>query len=457
LGRLLLESPDILALDEPTNHLDIAAVEWLEGYLKEFSGAVIVVSHDRYFLDAVATTIWELDFGSLQTYRGNYSAYVQQRQERHERLLIEYEAQQEFIARQEDYIRRNIAGQNTRQAKGRLRRLERLKRDDLILKPRTRKSLKLRLNASARSGDLVLRSRDLTVGYPDRPLFTTPNLLLRRGDVAALIGPNGAGKSTFIRTIIGELEPVAEALTVGASVTIGYFAQAHESLDPDQTILDEVMSARGMLPAEARSFLGLFLFEGDDVFRHIRSLSGGERGRVALAKLALSEANFLILDEPTNHLDIASQEALQNVLSDYDGTILLVSHDRYLIDALATQVWSLEDGALRPFDGSYSEWTAAREQERLKAAAVREQMRTAVRPVEVKRSNGKSLALVRQIEAAELRVHALEEELMSVATSLESASASGDGRLAHALGEQYARLELELNAAMEAWSALVDG
>ncbi|MCA9909100.1 MAG: ABC-F family ATP-binding cassette domain-containing protein, partial [Anaerolineae bacterium] len=328
LARLLLEAPDLLVLDEPTNHLDIQAIEWLEGYLSEFQGAVLVVSHDRYFIDVMAKTVWELDFGTLETYRGNYSHYVRQREERHARRLVEYEAQQAFIAKEEDYIRRNMAGQNTRQAKGRLKRLERLKRDDLALRPRSRRKIHLALGDTQRSGNKVLMTQDLLVGFPGNPLFNVPDLVLRRGEVAALIGANGAGKSTFVKTITGDLAPLAGEIKIGAAVTIGYFAQAHESLVEANSILDEILSAKPMPVSQARNYLGQFLFSGDDVFRPISSLSGGERGRVALAKLALSDANLLLLDEPTNHLDIESQEILQNVLADFDGTILIVSHDR---------------------------------------------------------------------------------------------------------------------------------
>src|SRR5690606_23603614 len=221
-------------------------------------------------------------------------------------------------------------GQNTRQAKGRLKRLERLKRDALIQRPRRRQNMHLNIASSGRSGDRVLKTEGLAVGYPDagEPLFYAPDITLMRGEVAALIGPNGAGKSTFLKTILGQLPPFSGTVQIGASVQVGYFAQAHEQLNPNNSILDEVLSVKEMTPGEARNYLGQFLFQGDDVFRPISTLSGGERGRVALAKLALAGANFLMLDEPTNHLDIASQEILQNVLAGFEGTILLVSHDR---------------------------------------------------------------------------------------------------------------------------------
>ncbi len=460
LGRLLLEQPDLLALDEPTNHLDIDAVEWLEGFLKDFPGAVLVVSHDRYFMDAVATTIWELDFGTLETYRGTYSHYVHQREDRHARLLKEYEAQQEMIAKEEDYIRRNLAGQNTKQAKGRRTRLERLKRDELIRRPHTRDTMHLRMGHTMRSGDQVLMTRGLAVGYADAdaPLFYAPDITLRRGEVAALIGANGTGKSTFVKTVIGQLTPLAGEVRIGAAVKIGYFEQAHESLTPSNTLMDEIFSAKEMPISAARDLLAQFLFTGDDVFRTIDTLSGGERGRVALAKLALTGANLLLLDEPTNHLDIPSQEILQNVLANFPGTILLVSHDRYLIDALATQIWSVTPGQLEVFKGNYHEFSAAREARRAAEVAAREAEKT-------KTSNGSSKSekkhglnpheLRKRIEHLEAAIPALEARLEDTLNQLNRASASANGARVRELTTQYQQIESELHETMSEWERLL--
>jgi ATP-binding cassette subfamily F protein 3 len=463
LARLLLEAPDLLALDEPTNHLDITAVEWLEGYLKDFPGAVLVVSHDRYFLDAVAKTVWELDFGSVEVYRGNYSHYTQQREERHERLLKEFESQQDFIAKEEDYIRRNMAGQNTKQAQGRRTRLNRLKRDGLVRRPRQRQNMNLRLNSSGRSGDRVLKTTNLVVGYADAPapLFQAPDITLQRGEVAALIGPNGAGKSTFLKTVLGQLPPLGGETQLGASLQIGYFAQAHELLDASNSVLDEIMSVKELTPAEARNFLGMFMFQGDDVFRPISTLSGGERGRVALAKLALAGANFLMLDEPTNHLDIESQEILQNVLADFGGTILLVSHDRYLIDALATQVWSLTPGELTVYKGNYQEFVAWREARKNAATAetpaAKDTRRAAAPEKPSTRKHGLTpFHLARKLEALEAEIHALETELDSLTAAIGDASAEGDSDRVRALGERYTQAEAELTERMETWATLAE-
>lgn len=462
LGRLLLEAPDLLALDEPTNHLDIDAVEWLEGFLNEFPGAVIVISHDRYFMDAVAQTVWELDFGSLESFRGSYSAYVTQRDERHERLLKEYESQQEFIAKETDYIRRNLAGQNTKQAQGRRTRLERLKKEGgLMTRPRRRQNMHLRLGTTSRSGDRVLATKRLAVGYPDRLLFHAPDIFLRRGEVAALIGANGVGKSTFVKTVIGQLAPRDGDVIIGANVKIGYFAQAHELLNEKNTLLDEIQTVKAMPISEARSYLAQFLFQGDDVFRPIHTLSGGERGRVALAKLALGGANFLLLDEPTNHLDIASQEILQNVLADFAGTILLVSHDRYLIDALATQIWALSPGKLDVFEGTYSEYTAAREKARLAAAAQAEAARAAAKPAAngIKAGEKKfglnPYQLQKRIEEVEALILELEGKVEEMGAAIADASAGGDAGRVSTLGAAYTQAEADLHAAMEEWERLV--
>jgi ATP-binding cassette subfamily F protein 3 len=463
LARLLLEEPDLLIMDEPTNHLDIQAVEWLEGYLKSFPGAVLAVSHDRYFMDHFAQVIWELDYGSIEVYRGNYSHYVRQREERRERLWIEYEAQQEFIAKEEAFIRKHMGSRGTAQAKGRLKRLETMrKRGKIIERPHNKKrSMHLNIGRIMRSGDKVLMTRNLAVGYADdpEPLFDVPDITLYRGQVAALIGPNGVGKSTFLKTIIGQLEPLRGEVTLGASVDIGYFAQAHERLQDNNSILDEIIATKHMPVSEARNFLGQYLFTGDDVFRPISTLSGGERGRVALAKLALSGANLLLLDEPTNHLDIDSQEVLQAVLDDFPGTILLVSHDRYLIDALATQIWAAAPGKLDVFEGTYAEYIGE------KPAA------NADVPAKVAVANGKNakeakpsgkkhglnpFEYERRVAQLEGRVHELEAELEQLTADIEAASAAGNADRVQALGIAYTRTEAELETAIEEWGRFVE-
>ncbi|MDX2074799.1 MAG: ABC-F family ATP-binding cassette domain-containing protein [bacterium] len=465
LGRLLLTSPDLLILDEPTNHLDINAVEWLEGFLKEFEGAVLAVSHDRYFMDNFATSIWELDYGALETYRGNYSHYVSQRTERHERLIKEYEAQQEFIAKEQDFIRKHMGSQLTAQAKGRQKKLETMRRRGKIIgKPRgERKDMSLRLQSAIRSGDKVLMAKNLAVGYSDAPapLFTIPELTLYRGETAALIGANGVGKSTFLKTVIEHLPPLGGDVTLGASVKVGYFAQAHERLNPKNTLVDEIVETKYMPVSEARSYLGSFLFTGDDSFRTVDTLSGGERGRLALAKLALSGANLLLLDEPTNHLDIDSQEVLQEVLSQFDGTILLVSHDRYLIDALASQIWEAQAGKMTIFNGTYREFVATRNN--LANSVTSDKPATngkstpAPKPTPTKKAHGLNpFQLKKRIEAVESHILALEKKVEELHSAIGDASAKGDAKAVSDLGAQYMQAEADLETAMGEWEVLME-
>ncbi len=359
LAKLLLSEPDLLLLDEPTNHLDIEAVEWLENYLKDWAGAVLIVSHDRYFLDQVVDTIWEMT-PALETYRGNYSAYLVQREERYQRRLEEYQAQQEFIDKEEDYIRRNIAGQNTRQAQGRRERLERMLKEVQLAPPKKPRKMRFQLQAGGRSGDLVLRTESLSVGYHDegRPLFTAPDLVLKRGECAAVIGPNGAGKTTFLKTLLEQVPPYSGEVLLGSSLQIGYFAQAHEGLHSDQTLMDEISNfAPHWLPAEVRNYLAKFLFTGDDVFKEVKLLSGGERGRLALACLALQGANLLLLDEPYEGLAPVIVKEIERIVYDIKErgiTTIIVEQNAVAALRLADRAVILDSGEL-VFSGSARE------------------------------------------------------------------------------------------------------
>lgn len=464
LARLLLETPDLLVLDEPTNHLDIEAVEWLESFLREFEGAVLAVSHDRYFMDAFATTIWELEFGTVETYRGNYSHYLSQRQERHERRMKEYEAQQEFLAKEMEYIRRNIAGQNTRQARGKLRRLETMQKNGRIIeRPRgKRREMSLRFQSVLRSGDKVLMAENLGVGYQDTGiLFEVPDITLWRGETVGLIGPNGAGKSTFLKTVTEQIPSLQGTVRLGASVKLGYFAQAHEGLNPQNTLIDELYTAKPMPISEARNHLARYLFTNEDVFRKVSTLSGGERGRLALAKLALIGANLLLLDEPTNHLDIDSQEVLQTVIADFPGTVILVTHDRYLVDALATQIWAVRRGSFAAFEGSYKEYLTEREAKAQKAALEAQAARKAEQSKSTAQVVAKKHGLTpyqhqKRVAEIEANITDLEGKLNTLMEQLGAASANGDGIKAAQLGTQYNQTEAALHDAMAEWERLLE-
>jgi ATP-binding cassette subfamily F protein 3 len=461
LARLLLESPDLLLLDEPTNHLDLQAIEWLEGHLNTWEGTVVLVAHDRYFMDRVVHKIWETAFGNLETYSGNYSHYVHQRDERHERKLKVFRTQQEFIAKEEDYIRRHMAGQRTRQAQGRLKRLKRFKRDKALDRPREEHTIKLSLQTPLRSGDKVIWSQDLVVGYdPKAPLFRCPDLDLRRGECVALLGRNGSGKTTLLKTVLGQVEPLSGNARLGASLKPGYLAQVHIDLDPETSVLDTILQVKNLPLGEARNYLARFLFTGDDVFKHIEALSGGERSRVALARLVLQRPNFLLLDEPTNHLDIASQEVLEAVLNHFAGTIVLVTHDRYLVDRLATQLWIIEpkEQALVVFRGTWAEYQQARSQDDGGSPAVQAKGKRSVDRRQDRREQQRARREqeARQLRVAELEIEIqrLEHELEALEQELAAASEAQQPMRIHELGTLYTELERQLQHALELWAEL---
>lgn len=358
LAKLLLAEPDLLLLDEPTNHLDVTAVEWLEDFLAEYKSAFVIVSHDRFLLDRTATKIIEIDVGRAAVYTGNYTAYVRQREERILAQTRAYEQQQEMIARTEDFIRRNIAGQKTKQAKSRRNKLERLERVERV---RQDHAGDFRIQSVARAGDNVLAVADLAIGYGSSRIASGISFLLRRGERLGIIGPNGSGKTTFLKTILAELEPMSGGLTWGANVDPVYFDQDISGLDPGSTVIEEMaVAAPRAVEGELRGYLAKFLFTGDDIYKVVAALSGGERNRLALAKLIYSRANVLVLDEPTNHLDIPSREALERALSGYTGTIITISHDRYFLDKIATEILHFEEGVATYHTGTYSDYYAMR-------------------------------------------------------------------------------------------------
>jgi len=456
LVKLLLSDPDLLLLDEPTNHLDIQAMEWLEGYLRTWGGAVVSVSHDRYFLDQTVNVIWEMT-PAMEIYHGNYSAYLTQREARYERQIKEFKKQKTFIEKEEDYIRRNIAGQNTRQAQGRRTRLERLLKEAKLAPPRNSKRIRLQIQAGERSGDLVVRTYGVQVGYMDdeKVLINVPDIVLMRRECAALVGPNGAGKTTFLKTLLGQIPPLAGEVELGGSVRVGYFAQAHEGLHDEWTLVEEIQSAMPkMLEAEVRSYLAKFLFSGDDVFKQVGVLSGGERGRLAMACLALQGANLLLLDEPTNHLDLPSQEILQRVLAEFGGTILLVTHDRFLVDEIATQVWEVLPGEkdMHIFKGNYSELRAEQAEKRAAADAKNDvKKKTHANKRGKKKSKRINKKQLRDLEAA---INNLEEALLDAGKKLEKPIEASESIAK--LGERYVSLQTELDQKWEEWNALFE-
>src|SRR6266550_6397659 len=351
LARLLLQDADLLLLDEPTNHLDLEAIEWLEGFLRLSSAGMLIVSHDRRFLEHTADDILELQAGSGEWYPGSYRQYLRLRRERRAVQQKEYEAQQHYIARTEEFIRRYKAGQRAREARGRQTKLDRLAR---VVPPANDEQIRIRLRASSTS-DLIFQSDGLRLGYGKRELLTTPAFTVSAGERIAIVGPNGSGKTSLLKALLGELRPLSGRVKMGPRVTMRYYDQHLADLDPSKTVLSELQDAFGLPEETLRTFLGRLLFRGDDAFKTIRSLSGGEKSRVALAKLMLDDAGLLLLDEPTNHLDIPAQEMLEEALQDFEGTIVFVSHDRYFIDAIATRLWSVEAGVVTLHLGNYSD------------------------------------------------------------------------------------------------------
>ena len=352
LAKALVRSPDFLFLDEPTNHLDMEMLEWLEGYLSSYRGGILIVSHDRYFMDRIVTGVVELDHHKATTYRGNYSRYVAQREERLKADTIAYEKQQEYIKKTEEYIDKYRAGIKSKMARGRQSQLNRLER---LEAPETSHSLDFKFPPAAMSADKVLVLDHVSIGYKtDDPIIDDVSMVVRRGESVALIGPNGAGKSTMVKAIVGELFPTDGHIDIGNRVQVGYFSQEHEELHDRWQVVDEIINNYNFTEEKARNVLGSFLFKGDDVFKLVGDLSGGERARLALLKLFLQGDNFLILDEPTNHLDVPTREIVERALQQFGGTCFIISHDRYFLDQVSTRTLVLENKGITEYLGNYS-------------------------------------------------------------------------------------------------------
>jgi len=356
MARLLLSSPDILLLDEPTNHLDVQAVEWLENFLSNYDKSYVIISHDRYFLDRTTNKIIEIENGKAVSYKGNYSQFLVEREERREIQRREYENQQAYIKNTEAFVRKNLEGQKTKQAKSRRTLLQRMERVEAVTTDKPQGNFNLK--KVERAGQNVLLVEDLKIGYGEKVLAKNINFTLTRGEALGVIGGNGTGKTTFLKTVLGNIREISGKIVWGPKTDIGYYSQNLEDLEPRNEVIQELRRVAPMAEnGELRSFLARFLFSGEDVFKSVKDLSGGEKGRLALAKLIYSNKNVLVLDEPTNHLDIPSREALEDALDAYQGTIIAVSHDRFFLDKISTQIFSFEDdGGVEVYDGNYSEF-----------------------------------------------------------------------------------------------------
>jgi ATP-binding cassette subfamily F protein 3 len=415
LARLLLQDADLLLLDEPTNHLDLEAIEWLEEFLRLSRAGMLIVSHDRRFLEHTADDILELQGGSGEWYPGNYRQYLRLRRERRAVRQKEYDAQQDYIARTEEFIRRYRAGQRAREARGRQTKLDRL---DRVAPPTDDQQIRIRLQASSTS-DLIFQSDGLTLSYPSPAgsawRLTMPAFTINAGERVAIVGPNGSGKTSLLKALLGELRPLKGRVKTGPRVTMRYYDQHLADLDPNKTVLTELQDAFGLPEETLRTFLGRLLFRGEDAFKVIRTLSGGEKSRVALAKLMLDDAGLLLLDEPTNHLDIPAQEMLEEALQDFEGTIVFVSHDRYFIDAIATRLWVVDQGTVTTHLGNYTDLERSRQRAgRLVVAAEPESAPRRDRRKEAGAAAGTvapAAGVEQQIGELEAEIRRLEEQL----------------------------------------------
>ncbi len=456
LAAQLVAPADLLLLDEPTNHLDLETTAWLQEYIRELDETVIVISHDRAFLDEIADHVLHLEGGTAETYRGGYSSFVQQRAERRLALERQVDQQRKMIAKEEDYIRRNLAGQNTSQAKGRRKRLDRLPR--LTPPPGSGGTMELRLEISERGGDRVISAEALTIAIGNRTLVRDFSATANRGDVIALVGPNGAGKTTLIQTLIGEREAQGGAVKLGGSVTPAYFRQDHDKLPLDSSLYEVIENLRPLWTRGAiQNHLGCFGFSGEEVFRSTRTLSGGERSRLALAVIVLQRANLLVLDEPTNHLDVESIEAIEDAIEDYDGTVLLVSHDRALLRELATRVWAFDGDRLVDFGGTFVDWErqlrdaalARRAADAIASDARRgqEKLRARGNAAAEQKDQAARRAAKKTADNAERAVHDLERKVAELRRALNDPDLY-DGSAAKA--KQAGKLDKELTAAQRA-------
>ncbi|WP_445285153.1 ABC-F family ATP-binding cassette domain-containing protein [Streptococcus sp. KHUD_012] len=458
LAKMLLEKPNLLVLDEPTNHLDIETIAWLENYLVNYSGALLIVSHDRYFLDKVATITLDLTKHSLDRYVGNYSSFVEQKEQK---LLTEaknYEKQQKEIAALEDFVNRNLVrASTTKRAQSRRKQLEKMERLD---KPEAgTKSAHMTFHSDKTSGNVVLTVEEAAVGYDNQILSEPINLDIRKMNAVAIVGPNGIGKSTLIKSIVGQIPFIKGEVRFGANVEVGYYDQTQSKLTPHNSVLDELWNNFKLTPeVEIRNRLGAFLFSGDDVKKTVGMLSGGERARLLLAKLSMENNNFLILDEPTNHLDIDSKEVLENALIDFDGTLLFVSHDRYFINRVATQVLELSEEGSTLYLGDYDYYLEKKAELEALAAVQAEAMpvssteEVTSNDYHLQKQNQKELRkITRRIEQLEAEMEELDQKIQDITETMHSTNDAAD---LVQLQSELDQLTVQQEAVMEEWAEL---
>ena len=458
--KLLLQKPPVLLLDEPTNYLDLDTLDWLEAFLKNYQGAIITVSHDQYFLDHLANQIFELNFGKLITFKGNYSQYVKERELMNNQQEAAYEKQQEKIKKEEEFIQKNLVrASTTKRAQSRRKALDKMER---IKPPKHKQKVRINFTSDRPSGKEVLIAKDLTIGYPDKTMVSDIDFQVNKNDRVAIIGPNGIGKSTLLKTIMKKLEPKDGSIKYGASLDIGYYDQELQSLDPSKTVLDTIWDRHKTMPEkDVRSILASFLFTAEDIDKTVGQLSGGQKARLTLTVLSLEKDNFLLMDEPTNHLDIEAKEVLEQALDNYDGTLLFVSHDRYFINELANKIISVRDGHAKIYNGNYSYYL---DEKAKQAAAVQEakaeqtesttsanQNQGKLSYQEQKARDSQKRKLERAVSDAEARIEKLENEEQEIQTEMANPDIAASFEKLGPLQEKLSAVQEQLDQANTDW------
>lgn len=458
--KLLLQKPPVLLLDEPTNYLDLDTLDWLEAFLKNYQGAIITVSHDQYFLDHLANQIFELNFGKLTTFKGNYSQYVKERELMNNQQEAAYEKQQEKIKKEEEFIQKNLVrASTTKRAQSRRKALDKMER---IKPPKHKQKVRINFTSDRPSGKEVLIAKDLTIGYPDKTMVSDIDFQVNKNDRVAIIGPNGIGKSTLLKTIMKKLEPKDGSIKYGASLDIGYYDQELQSLDPSKTVLDTIWDRHKTMPEkDVRSILASFLFTAEDIDKTVGQLSGGQKARLTLTVLSLEKDNFLLMDEPTNHLDIEAKEVLEQALDTYDGTLLFVSHDRYFINELANKIISVRDGHAKIYNGNYSYYL---DEKAKQAAAVQEaeaeqtesttsanQNKGKLSYQEQKARDSQKRKLERAVSEAEARIEKLEAEEQEIQTEMANPDIAASFEKLGPLQEKLSAVQEQLEQVNNDW------
>ena len=457
--KLLLRKPALLLLDEPTNYLDLDTLDWLESYLKNYSGAILVVSHDQYFLDNLATQIFELQFGKLTVFKGNYSAYVAERQLRDRQQEEAYEKQQEQIKKDEEFIQKNIVrAKTTKRAQSRRKQLEKMER---ITPPKHKNKVRINFQSERPSGKEVLILRDLTIGYPTKTMVHDISLQINKGDRVAVIGQNGIGKSTLLKTVMKELKPKKGSIKYGASLDIGYYDQELQGLDPTKTVIDTVWDRHKTMPEkDVRSILASFLFTAKDIDKTVGQLSGGQKARLTLTVLSLEHNNFLLMDEPTNHLDLEAKEVLEKALQDFDGTLLFVSHDRYFINQLANKIVEIKDSTAQVYEGDYSYYLDEKNKQNIvsenesaanNTAAKVDENKNKLSYQEQKLRDSQKRKLQREVENTENKIEQLEKEQEDIQSQMADPEIATNFDKLGPLQEQLTEVQNQLTEANVAW------